>query len=148
MEKGLVGLKLQRVMTHTKLPNFRSYKTHFFCCLIFEEFENDFWIKNFIACCLGRHDQRVYLIFKIVPLGAPKPFIQIIPKWNEAFVGIDSLLTMITNSFKDPFIQKLGNIFIFCTEIYSLLKTLDKIKVTDASKTQVYLFHAHVDIKG
>ena len=88
-----------------------------------------------------------------MPLGAPKPFIQMVPKWNEAFVGTDSLLTMITNSFKDPFIQKLENIFIFfififCTEIYSLLKTSTNIRVIDASKIQVCLFHAHADIEG
>ena len=35
-----------------------------FCCLIFEEFERSFWIRNFKANCLSRRDQRVYSIFQ------------------------------------------------------------------------------------
>ena len=36
----------------------------FFCCLIFKEFEKEFLNQNFLACCLGRRDQQVYLIFQ------------------------------------------------------------------------------------
>ena len=74
----------------------------------------------------------IYSNFKIVPLRASRPFIKMIPKWKEAFIKIDSLLTMITNSFKNLVIQKLGNIFIFlffvCTIIHSLFRNIKKIQ--------------------
>ena len=35
-----------------------------FCCLIFEEFEKSFWIRNFKANYLSRRDQKVYSIFQ------------------------------------------------------------------------------------
>ena len=66
---------------------------------------------------------------------------------------VDSLLTMITNSFKIPFIQKLGNIFIFhffhfCTEIYYFFwKYQQNSKMTKTSETKVHLFNANADIK-
>ena len=60
---------------------------------------------------------------------------------------VDLLLTMITNSFKIPFIQKPENILIFhsflCTEIYSIY-FMQMIKI---SETEVHLFYANADIK-
>ena len=139
-----------------KLPNFRSYKNSFFCCLIFEEFEKRFMDQKFY-CLLPRQawSMRLFDFQNHAPWGT-KVFIQMVPKWNEVFLfcfGIDSLLTMITNSFKNLLIQKLGNIFYYFSFSFSALKlilslkNISKIKMTKTSDTQVHLFHANVNIK-
>ena len=48
-------------ITNYQLP---SKTRHFFCCLIFEEFKKKFLNQEFMAHCLSRHDQKVYLIFQ------------------------------------------------------------------------------------
>ena len=139
---------------HTKLPIISFLqKLIIFCCLIFKEFEKKFLNQEIYgqlseqAWSKGSFD-----FLKIIPLGAPRLFIQMLPKWKEVFIRMDSLLTMITNSFKSPVIQKLENIFyffifIFCTKAYSLFKNISKIKMTKISGTQIHLFHANADIK-
>ena len=42
---------------------------HLLCCLIIEEFEKkSFQVRDFMASCLNRQDQKIHLIFKSVPL--------------------------------------------------------------------------------
>ena len=89
-------------------------------------------------CLLPRHAWSTGLFdFQNRAPRGTKVFIQMVPKWNEVFFfGRDSLLTIITNSFKNPVIQKLGNIFllffifIFYDEAYFLFKNISKIKIT------------------
>ena len=56
--------------------------------------------------------KRFIWFFKIMPLGVSS-FFQMVPQWKEVSIGMDSLLPMITNSFKNSIIQKLENIFSF-----------------------------------
>ena len=68
-------------------------KTHFFFAWFSKNSRKDLWIRNFIACCLGRRDQWVYSIFKIVPLGAPR----FLFKWFQS--GMEFFLDgFITNN--------------------------------------------------
>ena len=62
-------LLIEKVWSYSKswcIPNYQlsvPTKIHFLYCLISNEFEKSFWVRNFLACCLGRQDQKVYLIF-------------------------------------------------------------------------------------
>ena len=65
--------KVRQVWNYSKswfIPNYQisvfffKKKLIIFCCLIFEEFEKSFWIRNFKANCLSRRDQKVYSIFQ------------------------------------------------------------------------------------
>ena len=127
------------------VANFNAYqitkyqilqKLIIFCCMIFEEFKKEILKSR---------------IFKIVPLGAPRPDIQIVQKWKKVFIRTDSLLTMITNSFNILFIQNLETFLFFhffCNEIYSpFLKVSTKFTMTKIFETQVPSFHAYADIK-
>ena len=75
-----------------------------FCCLIFEEFEKSFWIRNFKANCLSRRDQKVYSIFSKSCLSGHQGF-QKISKWKKVFIEMGSLPTVITNSFRTLVVQ-------------------------------------------
>ena len=151
MEKDLVGLKLQRVLTHTKLPNFRSYKTLFFCCLIFKEIEKRFLDQKFYYLLPRQAWSKGLFNFQNCALQDTKAFYSNGSKveWSVCWDGF------ITNN-DHQFLQgslysktwKHFYFFIFCTEIYSFLRTSVKIRVIDASKTQVHLFHAYADIKA
>ena len=44
--------------------------------------------------------KRFIWFFKIVPLEAPRSFIQMVSKWKGVFIEMDLLPTVITNSFK------------------------------------------------
>ena len=78
-------------------------------------------------------------------------------KWfhskKKVFIKVDSLLTMITNSFKIPFIQKLENIFFIFHSffaqkfIFLFWKYQQNLEMTKTFETKVYLFHANADIK-
>ena len=67
---------------------------------------------------------------------------------------VNSLLTMIINSFKDSFYSKTWKHFhflffiFFALKFIPSLKTLAKFRMIKTSKTQVHLFHAHADIKA
>ena len=107
-----------------------------FCSLIFEEFEKKFLNQEFYdqlpeqawsECSFGFQK-------KNVPHGAPRPFIQMVPRWKWVFVRMDTLPTMTTNSFKvkDRTIGKHFH-FHFCTvfmitKFIPLFRNIDKIQ--------------------
>ena len=90
--------------------------------------------------------------FEIVPLGVSS-FFQMVRKWKGVFIGMDSLLTMVTNSFENPIIQKKLDTFfiiIFLVTLWNLFPFLEisaKFIMSKVSETQVHSFHAHIDIK-
>ena len=155
---GLVFLvieKVWQVWSYSKswcIPNYQlsvSFKnSSFFCCLIFEEFEKKFLNQEFY----GQLPEQTWLkgsfdFSKIVPFEAPRPFIQMIPRWKWVFVRMNTLPTMTTNSFKvkDRTIGKHFH-FHFCTAfmitkfIPFFLKVSAKYIMTKASETKSIYF--------
>ena len=67
---------------------------------------------------------------------------------------MDSLLTMVTNSFEDPIIKNLKTFFIiFCTDFMImkfilLFRNISKIHNNKRRPKQVYSFHANADINA
>ena len=89
---------------------FPSKTCHFFCCLIFEEFEKEFLNRDFMANYLNRRDQNIHLVFKRM---CPMEHQGLLFKWfqgkNECLLG---LLAMTTNSFENSITKNLET-FIF-----------------------------------
>ena len=109
---------------HTKLPIISFLQnSSFFVAWFSKNSRISFWIRNFMASCLSRHDQMVYSIFQNhAPRGVK--FFQMIPKWRKVFIKMDWLLTMITNPFEIPVIQNLETfsffIFLFKTKYHPI----------------------------
>ena len=122
-EKGLTGLKLLQVLMHTKLPTVNFFqKLIIFCCLIFKKFEKYVSKSGVLWPIAWAGAIKMFIrFFKIVPLRAPRLFIQKVPKWRGVFIKMSSLPIVITNSFRIPIIQKFENIF---TYIFSFSFTL------------------------
>ena len=109
-----------------------------------------------MANCLSRRDQKIHLIFKIVPIEAPRSFIQVVSKRNGVFYQDE----FITNSNHQFFQDPKSNIwktfsfssFFFALTLWSwnlfLLETSARFIMTKVSETQVHSFHAHADIKA
>ena len=137
---------------YTKLPIFSFFqKLIIFVAWFSKNSRNDFWIRNFKANWLSRHDQKVYSIFQNrAPWGTTFLF--------KRFHGEKKCLlgfpTMATNSFRIPIVQKFENIFthiffiFFCIGIYFLFRSINKIHDDKMRLKQVYLFHANADIKA
>ena len=139
------------------MPNYQlpvSFKNSlFFYCLIFEEFERKFLNQGF-SHFLPRQawSKSLFIFFKIVPLGVSSFFFQMVPK--GVFIRMDSLLTMITNSFENPIIQKnletffYHNFLVTLWNLFPFLEISAKFIMTKVSKTQIHSFHANDDIKA
>ena len=80
-------------------------KLIFFCYLIFEQFEKKFLNQGFSHFLPRQHDQKAYSFFQNCTPQDIK-FFQMVPKRKGVFIRMDSLLTMVTNSFENPIIQK------------------------------------------
>ena len=136
---------------HTKLPKKVFSKTHHFSLPDFRKIqEMVFFFINFKANCLSRHDQKVYSIFsKSCPSGY-QFFFQIAPKWKEVSIGMDSLLTMVTNSFENPIIKTWKHFFFYfmIMKFILLSRNISKIHNDKRRPKQVYSFHANADIKA
>ena len=96
---------------HTKLPIISSYKIHLFVCLIFEEFEGVSKSGILWPVAWAGIIKKFIRFFKIVPLGVSSFFFQLVPKWKEVSIGLDSLLTIVTNSFENSIIKNLETFF-------------------------------------
>ena len=136
---------------HTKLPKsvFFFKNSSFFVAWFSKNSRNGFLIRNFKANCLSRHDQKVYSIFKIVPLGVPHFY-------SSDFTMKGSVYPISNNDhqfFQDSYCSKIWKHFhpyffiFFCTEIYSPFRSINKIHDDKRHLKQVYSFHANADIK-
>ena len=150
--KGLAGLKLLASLDAYQITKCQFFsKTRHFLLPDFRRIRESLQIRNLMANCLRRRDQMVYSIFSKSCLSGHQGF-QKISKWKKVFIKMDSLPTVITNSFRIPVVQKFENIFthifIFsCTRIYSLFISNNKIHDDKMRLKQVYSFHTNADIK-
>ena len=102
--------------------------------------KKSFQVRDFMASCLNRQDQKIYLIFKSVPLSMPRLFIQMVPKWRECllkWVHYEQWSPILLRSKIKP-LKNLS--FFFCTdflikEFIHLSRGIDKIKMTKIFKS-------------
>ena len=89
---------------------------------------------------------------KIVPFGAPRSLIQMVPKRKEVFIEMDLLAIVITNSFRiqnQTFEQHFHFLlWLYDHEIYLFFRNISEIQNDKMFETQVHLFHAHANIKA
>ena len=114
-ELGILGL-IAWVGNSSKswcIPNYQISvyfkNSSFFCCLIFEEFEKEFLNQGFYGQIPEQAWSNGFFDFsKIVPLGAPRLFIQMVLRWKWVFVRI-------TNNdhqfFRESYYQNLETFF-------------------------------------
>ena len=139
---------------HTKLPIISFLqKLVIFCCLIFEEFEKEFLNQGFY----GQLPEQTWSEYSFgfqnnLPHRAPRPFIQMVPRWKWVFVRI-------TNNdhqfFRESYYQKLENIFLSFSYTDFMIMTfiplfwnISKLHNDKRRPKQVYSFHANADIKA
>ena len=119
----------------------------------FRRIWESFQIRNFVASCMSRHDQKLYSIFQNRALWGTKAFYSKGSK-VERSVYQDGFITNSNHQFfQDPRRSKIWKHFhphffiFFCTGIYSLFRSNNKIHDDKKRLKQVYPFHAHADIK-
>ena len=77
--KGFGKLEAVASLDAYQVTKYQVLQKLIFRCLIFEEIEKENFKSKIFLLMPRQHDQKVYSIFKTVPLGAPKPLIQMIP---------------------------------------------------------------------
>ena len=98
---------------HTKLPIISFLQnSSFFVAWFLKNSRISFWIRNFMASCLSRHDQMVYSIFS---KSCPSRY-QVFSNDSKVRESVyqDGVTTNNDHqSFRNPHYSKFGNIFIF-----------------------------------
>ena len=89
---------------HTKLPNINFFKnsSFFFVVWFLKNSRKSFWIRNFMANCLSRRDQKVHSIFfkNCASRGIKVSCSNGFKMKKGVFIEMNLLLTVITNSFQ------------------------------------------------
>ena len=134
---------------HTKLPIISFYKIHLFVCLIFEEFEGVSKSGILWPVAWAGIIKKFIQFFKIVPLGAPRLFIQKVPKWR----GVFNQEGFITNSnhqfFHDPHRSKIWKYFhpyfsfSFALRFILFLEATTKFMMTEGVQNK-YIHSMHM----
>ena len=113
-----------------RIPNYQISKPHknlsFFLLPHFRRiWEKEFLNQEFYSQLPEQAWSKGSFDFsKIVPIGAPRSLIQIVPKRERVFIQMDLLPTVITNSFKiqnQTFEQHFHFFWLYDHEIYSFL---------------------------
>ena len=125
---------------HTKLPIINFFQnSSFFVAWFSKNSRISFWIRNFMASCLSKHDQMVYSIFQNrAPQGVK--FFQMISKWMKVFIKMDWLLTMITNPFEISIVQNLKIFSFFHFSSFIQTKTSSYFKKETEWETIFFLY--------
>ena len=126
-------------------------KTHHFYCLIFAEFEK-FLKQEFY----GRLPEQAWSkdsfdLSKIMPLGAPRSLIQMVPKMKGSVYRGGFITNNNHQFFQDPKSNIWTTFSFFALTLWSwnlfLFRTISNICNDKRRPKQVYSFHANVDIK-
>ena len=93
-----------------QITNYQILQKFIFYYLIFEEFTKEFLNQGF-SHFLSRQARLkgLFNFSKLYPLGYQ--VFQMVPKWKEVSIEMDSFLTMVTNSFENPVIKAWKHFF-------------------------------------
>ena len=132
---------------HTKLPKSVFFKnSSFFVAWFSKNSRNDFWIRNFKANCLSRHDQKVYSIFQNrAPWGTTFLFKRFHDE-RKCLLGYPTMTTDFSGFllFKN---LKTFSIIFFLFGIYSLLETWTKSTMTKRVQNKSIPANANIKAK-